>query len=137
MPTIYVAKSETLEEWGSDVGLTKHVYKVGVADDDADAAVQALIAAKAGGHVDWKLVKELAVEGLDEATALQRIGAKERLADPAYYPGLKGLKGAVKVKPANVENALYLAQTMAGQQLKAVKVNAAAIADYLIKLAAK
>jgi hypothetical protein len=137
MPTIYVAKSKGLEDWGADVGLTKHVYKVGVADNGAEDAVQALIDGAAGGHTDWKLVKKLAVENLDEATAFQRIAAKERMADPSYYPGVKGLKGVFKVKPANVENSLFVEQTMAGQQLKPVKVNAVAIADYLIKVAAK
>mgnify|MGYP003705306865 CR=1 FL=1 len=30
MPTLYVARSRTVQEWGADVGLTEHVYKIGV-----------------------------------------------------------------------------------------------------------
>ena len=34
MPVLFVARSVKLGRWASDVGLGKHVYKVGLAEDD-------------------------------------------------------------------------------------------------------
>ena len=36
MPTIYVAKSDSLQNWASDVGLTVHVYKLGTSEDGGE-----------------------------------------------------------------------------------------------------
>ncbi len=133
MPVVYVAKSKSLEKWGADHGLTKHVYKVGVAEDSGAAAVERLIAAAAGGHADWKLVAEKEVEAADEAQVLERLGKKVRAVDPAYYPGLKGVRGVFKIKPVDIERSVLVGQAVAGEEMKAVKINAAAIADFLIK----
>jgi hypothetical protein len=133
MPTIYVAKSKGLEGWGADVGLTKHVYKVGVTDESGEAAIEDLNAKDFAGHSDWKLVKEREVEAADEAEVLARLGKKQRAVDPTYYPGIKGARGIFKVKPAEVEQALLMNQAMAGGEMKIVKANAAVIADYLLR----
>jgi len=133
MPEIYVAKSKGLEKWGADVGLTKHVYKVGVAAESADAAVEELNAKAVAGHSDWKLVKKQEVAALEEADALARLAKKQRAVDPTYYPGIKGARGIFKVKPADVEQSSLMGQALAGGEMKLVKVNAPVIADYLIR----
>ena len=38
MPAVYVAFSATQQEWGSDVGISKDLYKVGVADGTGDCS---------------------------------------------------------------------------------------------------
>ena len=94
MAEIYVAVSRSLQAWAGDVGLTKHLYKLGVAaDDGAEAAVARMAEERCAGRTDWKLVRKQEVEGIDEATALARVGSKEMAIDPTYYPQLKGRHG--------------------------------------------
>ena len=69
-------------KWGSDVGLGKHVYKLGVTDDDP----KALAAAGWAGESDWSIVKSEPIEGLGEDEAIDRLAAKERMIDPNLYP---------------------------------------------------
>lgn len=38
MAVVYIATSKNLAGWAADVGLTKHVYKLGVAEGSADDA---------------------------------------------------------------------------------------------------
>jgi hypothetical protein len=133
MPVIYVAKSKSLEKWGADHGLTKHVYKIGVAADSGEAAVERLNAEAVGGHIDWKLVSEKEVEAAEEAEVLARLAKKTKAVDPAYYPGLKGARGILKIKPVDIERSVLVGQAVAGEAMKPVKINAASIADYLIK----
>jgi hypothetical protein len=133
MPVVYVAKSKGLEKWGADHGLTKHVYKLGVAEDSGEAAVERLNATSVAGHTDWKLVKEKAIDEADEAAVLARLGQKTKAVDPAYYPGVKGARGIFKIKPVDIERSVLVGQAVAGEEMKPVKINAASIADYLIK----
>jgi hypothetical protein len=138
MPVIYVAKSKGLEKWGADHGLTKHVYKVGLAEDTAEAAVDELNASAVAGHTDWKLVKEKEVDaahgaGAAESELLERLAKKTKAVDPAYYPGLKGARGVFKIKPVDIERSVLVGQAVAGEVMKPVKINAESIADYLIK----
>src|SRR4029077_4611890 len=75
MPVLFVARSVKLSRWASDVGLGKHVYKVGVTDDDP----KTLRAPGVGAAADWKIVPSREVEGVSEAEALERLARKERM----------------------------------------------------------
>jgi hypothetical protein len=59
MPVLFVARSVKLSRWASDVGLGKHVYKVGVTEDDP----KTLAAAGWAGETDWKIVRSREVGG--------------------------------------------------------------------------
>jgi hypothetical protein len=135
MGEIYVAASRSLQAWAGDVGLTKHLYKLGVAEDGADAAVARLATERCAGRTDWKLVRKREAEGLDEATALARVAGKEMAIDPTYYPQLKSADGLFKVKLTNVENHVLLRQALAGEQPKNVRMKPTDFADYLIHAA--
>lgn len=133
MLEIYVAASRSLQAWGGDVGLTKHLYKLGVSPDGADAALAHLNGERCAGRTDWKLVRRQEVEGIEEAAALARLARKEMAIDPDYYPQLKGAAGIFKVKLANVENHVLLRQALAGEQPKAVRMKPTDFGDYLIR----
>lgn len=135
MATLYVATSKGLASWGSDVGLTKHIYKVGLSDQPAESAIQELNAAGYAGQSDWKLAKKLDGVAVDEATMLARVAAKEKVVDPTYYPRLKNTTGIFKVKIANVESQILVQQALKGEDPHLVKVKNADIALYLLNLA--
>ncbi|MCU0893079.1 MAG: hypothetical protein MUD06_01955 [Rhodospirillales bacterium] len=135
MAEIYVAVSRSLQAWAGDVGLTKHVYKLGLAPDGAEAALSRLIADRCGGRTDWKLVRRQAVDSIDEATALARVAGRETAVDPDYYPQIKGAPGIFKVKLANVENHILLRQALAGEQPQSARMKPTDFADYLIRSA--
>jgi hypothetical protein len=127
--TLYVARSAKLSDWASDVGLSKHVFKVGC----TEAAVDDLVKTGWAGSDDWIVVRERAVEGLAEADILARLQRKEKMIDPLYYPRLKGVAGIFKVAPEHVENHIFVAKSMANEALpKALKLKPADFADYLI-----
>jgi hypothetical protein len=127
MPILYVAISKTMQEWGADVGLGKNLFKIGVADcQTPDEAV-----AGAGGQDDWKVLKTAEVD-FGEDDALARLGRKEKLVDPNYYPKLRGAQGVVKVNLAAVENSRLVALALEGKQPPKTKAKPADIATYLI-----
>lgn len=135
MAIVYVARSAALTKWASDVGLGKHTYKVGVADD-ADA-MKAAIAAGWAGETDWKPVASQDAGTLTQEDALERLGRREKPIDPAYYPRLKGAGGIFRVSLTNVQNSLLVARAMASDEPFAdVKVKPKDIADYLLRNAA-
>ena len=107
MPALYVARSQSLQQWASDVGLTAHVYKLGVTDGPAEAAVESLNTTAYCGVSDWTLVQAQETDS-DEATVLAKVGRKEKLVDPAHYPRLGGATGIVKVNLANVQSRLLV-----------------------------
>src|SRR5260370_39659807 len=104
MPVLYVARSAKLGRWASDVGFGKHIYKLGVCEDDP----KALAAAGWAGESDWKIVRQEEVEGLSEAEAIDRLGRKERMIDPDLHPQLKGAARGLPGPADPVENPIIV-----------------------------
>lgn len=136
MTIIYVAVSKETQRWASDVGITKHVYKLGFAEGTdkkaAEAAIAALNAANHAGAADWKLIKFQPVDSADEDAAYQRLAKRARMADPGYYPHLKGARGIFKIKPTDVESQLLVRRAMDDPDAKPTKSKAGDVAEYLI-----
>jgi hypothetical protein len=129
MATLYVARSAKLGKWASDVGFGKHIYKVGVAEEDP----RALAAAGWAGESDWTIVKRQEVEALAEDEALDRLGRKERMIDPKFYPRLKGALGVFRVSPQHVENHIIVSRALAGDSDRTeLKLKPIDFAAYLI-----
>ena len=129
MRSIYVARSVKAGKWASDVGLGKHIYKLGVTDDDPKAEA----ATGWAGETDWSIVKAEPVEGLEEDEAIDRLAEKERMIDPNFYPKLKGARGVFRINPAKVENHIVVSRALAGESdLKALKLKPTDFAAYLI-----
>lgn len=129
MGFLYVARSARLARWGSDVGLGRHVYKVGVSEGDPKA-----IAAEGwAGETDWTIVRKRAVEDLTEEQALARLAGIEKMIDPNLYPTLKGAAGIVRLTAPRVENHLLVTRALAGDGGPAeFKLKPADFAEYLI-----
>ena len=129
MATLYVASSKCLQEWGADVGLGKHLYKVGVAET---IAPQDSVNGQAG-QADWKILLTADCDST-EAAMLERLATKEKLVDPNYYPRLKGTVGIVKINTGAVENAMMIAIALENREPpKALKAKPADIAKYLVR----
>jgi hypothetical protein len=129
MPVLYVARSAKLARWASDVGLGKHVYKLGISEDDP----KLLAAAGWAGEADWKIVRRDEVEGLSEEEALERLGKKERMIDPHIYPKLKGAVGVYRVSAQHVENHILVSRALAGSSDRLdLKLKPADFAAYLV-----
>ena len=129
MPVLYVARSAKLSRWASDVGFGKHVYKVGVTDEDP----KALASAGWAGEDDWKIVQRRDVEELSEAEALERLGRKEKVIDPNLYPKLKGATGVFRLPADHVENHIVVSRALAGDSDRTdLKLRPTDFAAYLI-----
>jgi hypothetical protein len=130
MTVLFVARSARLSKWASDVGLSKHVYKVGVAEEP----LKPLLAAGWCGETDWTLVKKAESASVDEATAVELLAKKERMIDPHLYPRLKGATGVFKVAPAHVENHIIVTRALTGEGgLQDLELKPVDFADYLLK----
>ena len=130
MGTIYVARSQKLSKWASDVGLSKHVYKLGVTDEKVKPMLEA---ARWAGEDDWALVRQDDAGGLSEEEVLTRIGRKEKIVDPRYYPRIKDAVGIFKVDPVHVESHLIVGRALDGTAERvAIKLKPADFASYLI-----
>ncbi len=129
MPVLYVARSAKLARWSSDVGFGKHLYKLGVSEDDP----KALAAAGWAGEADWKIVRSENVEGLSEAEVNQRLARKEKMIDPNLYPKLKGAQGVFRVSPEHVENHIIVSRALAGDSdRRDMRLTPADFAAYLV-----
>ena len=129
MAVLFVARSAKLARWGSDVGFGKHVYKVGVSDEDP----KALAGAGWAGETDWKIVGRQEVEGVAEADAIERLARREKTIDPTLYPKLKGAAGVFRVSPEHVENHIIVGRALAGDSDRIdLKLKPADFAGYLI-----
>jgi hypothetical protein len=129
MPILYVARSSKLARWASDVGFGKHLYKVGVSEDDP----KPLAAAGWAGEADWKIVRVQEVEGLSEVAVNERLARKEKMIDPRLYPKLKGAEGVFRVSPEHVENHIIVSRALAGDSdRRETKLTPADFAAYLI-----
>ena len=133
MPVVYVAKSKGLQDWGAEVGLGKHVYKVGVGEGKMAEVEAALNAENVAGHADWKVVKLQKADDPDEAAILARLAEREKSVDPNFYPRLRGAQGVFKVKLENVGNAMLVQQALGTGEMKIDKVKPADVAAYLLR----
>jgi hypothetical protein len=131
MTIVYVARSAKLQKWASDVGLSKHVYKLGCTDGD----LKALVAAGWAGETDWLLIGRETVEGASEAALVALLSRKEKMVDPILYPKLKGVAGFFKIPPTRVENHIIVARALAGGESGDLKLKPADFAAYMIKSA--
>ncbi len=133
MAVIYVARSKMLSDWGASVGISKNLFKVGVADASGKKFVAALNEAACAGVTDWKLVKADDASELSEEEALERLEKNERVIDPKYYPRIKGATGIFRVKLEKVEDSLLVEKALAGEASLSFQVKPTDVADYLIK----
>lgn len=133
MPVIYIARSKTLSDWGASVGISKNIFKVGVSDTTAKEAVTTLNEEACAGVTDWRLVSAEHAGELSEEEALERLGNKERLVDPKYYPRIRGASGIFRVKLDNVEDSLLRDKALAGEESLSFKITHKDVAFYLIK----
>ncbi len=134
MSILYIAMSKTLAAWAADVGLGKHVYKVGVAEGAVEEALKALNGDTCAGAGDWLLAGTQNAGPLDEAQVLERLSRKEKMVDPNYYPRLRGAMGIFRVKVANVASHLLVKRALAGEEEKVDKIKPTDIAAYLIQM---
>lgn len=136
--TLFVAKSKDLQDWGHGVGVTKFLFKVGVAEGAGNALVAELSARKAAGREDWKLLGSQETDQ-DDATALAQLATREQQLDPDFYPALRSEHGVFKIKVSNVENDMMLRAALANEneQLKTLKAKEKDIAAYLLRRASQ
>jgi hypothetical protein len=134
MPVLYVARSAGFSDWASDVGLSKHVYKLGLTEEP----VKGLVAAGWSGFTDWKLLKQQDIEGGTDDEIVGRLAARLKMIDPNLYPKLKGATGMFKVLPAQVENHIALTRALGGNEESGdFKVKPVDFANFLIHNALK
>lgn len=135
MTMVYVAKSKALQEWGSDIGISKSIYKVGLFEGKAADAAADLGARSYLAQTDWAVIASRPTDLNDEAAMLEKMAERATRVDPNYYPRLKGDRGIFKVNVHNVEAALIVKNAMASGETKVPKLKPADIGNYLIDAA--
>jgi hypothetical protein len=140
MPAVYVAMSPAQQEWGEGVGISKHLYKLGLADGDgksaAEAAAAALNDSTHAGQTDWQMIgwQDLPVES--EEALIAKMAERQKMVDPTYYPKIKGARGIFRINVRNVEAHHVIKNTMEGKTAKVPKLKPKDIAAYLLSAAA-
>lgn len=128
MGTIYVARSASLSDWASDVGLSKLVFKLGVTDED----LKPLIATGWAGFPNWTLLKSQETE-VSHEDAIAKLSARVKMIDPTLYPKIKGTLGIFKVTQAQVENHIVVGKALEGSnELLAPKLKPVDYASFMI-----
>ena len=128
MGSLYVARSAKLGRWASDVGLGRHIYKIGVAEGDP----KALAAEGWAAEIDWTIVRKREVDASEEEV-LARLARREKMIDPNLYPKLRGAIGVFRLTAPQVENHLLVTRALAGDGGRVeIKLKPADFADYLI-----
>lgn len=130
MSHLYVARSVKLSKWGADVGVSKHLFKVGC----TDSPLEPLITLGWAGETDWKLLGADEVGEVSEEEAIARIARREKMIDPSLYPRIKGTTGIFRLKPSSVENHILIARALDGAAHLEVKLKPQDFADYLIHI---
>ena len=111
MAVLFVARSAELSDWAADVGLSKHVYKLGV----TEAPIKDVLAAGWCGFGGWSLVRKRdKIEGPDNDSAIEQVASRVKMVDPNLYPRLRGETGIFKVTPTQVVNHILLTRALAG-----------------------
>jgi hypothetical protein len=129
--TIYVARSKALSQWGYDVGLSKHIYKVGC----TESAVKDIVAAGWAGESDWVLVKKQDDVDITEDDFIARVGLREKMIAPNLYPRIRETPGIFKIIPTHVENHFMVSRALAGEpEIRGLKVKHPETAAYLIAI---
>ena len=131
MASVYVAMSEAMQEWGADAGISKHLYRVALTDEDPKAAVEAMVADGYAGQKDWQLIGSRDADGIDQATLTTRLAERQKMIDPLYYPKIKGAKDIARVDQRKVEANLVIKRTMDGRDSKVPKLKPKDIAEFI------
>jgi hypothetical protein len=127
--------SQTMQEWGNDAGISKHLYKVGFTDDAPADAVKELSDSGYGGQNDWTLLDTREADSLDQNALMGRITNRMKLIDPLYYPKLKGAKDIVRLDQRKVEASIVIKLTMEGRASKVPKLKPKDMAGFILDVA--
>ncbi len=135
MPSVYVAMSETMQEWGADAGISKHLYKVGFTDDAPEEALKELNGTGYAGQNDWVLAGAREMDTLDPSALMARIADRMKVIDPLYYPKIKGAKDIVRLDQRKVEANIVIKLTMEGRASKVPKLKPKDMAGFILDAA--
>ena len=135
MPSVFIAMSQAMQEWGSDAGISKHLYMVGFADEAPEDAVKELVESAYAGQKDWVLVGARETDTPDRSALMARIGERMKIVDPLYYPKIKGAKDIVRVDQRKVEANIVIKRTMEGRDSKVPKIKPKDMAVFILDAA--
>tara|TARA_Y100000590_G_C15584242_1_gene963531 strand:- start:346 stop:762 length:417 start_codon:yes stop_codon:yes gene_type:complete len=134
MTYCYVAKSKSLQDWGHSVGISKHLYKVGITSTDVKDTISKMNYENYAGRNDWKLIMHDSIEEVEDSLIFEKINKSIDMIDPTYYPQIKEANGIFKVKLQSVEDNLLLSIALQNKEgsHKGIKVGAKQIAKYIL-----